>query len=181
MNRVMKNATKKTIRTELINDLANEAATAATDMAADSFEDLLPDADAALAFITTQRYDTGQDQEMITLNRLEMTRFRHDYCRHLRNLGVPTDLAHERSFPAHQEHPTTTQTPTADQAYAARFAECMELAEMLRRLLTDHRDKIRTKDWGYVGDLGRAREHLCYALAALGDVTVLAKYGYESE
>jgi hypothetical protein len=59
----------------------------------------------------------------------------------------------------------------------------MDLIEMLPRMLADHRDEIRTdpKNWGYVGDLGRAREHLCYALSALGDVTALPKYGYESE
>ena len=44
------------------------------------------------------RYEVERDDERIVLTRRELTQFHADYCRHLRNLGVPTDLAIERSY-----------------------------------------------------------------------------------
>jgi hypothetical protein len=86
------------LRTNLINELAQEAAEAAVDIAGQDQQQLLPSGNTALDFITNSRYEDERDDQPIFLTRRELTRFHHDYCRHLRNLGVPTALAIDRSF-----------------------------------------------------------------------------------
>ena len=88
--------TQTELRTDLINTLAGEAAESAVDMAGADL-DLLPNAEAALAFITNMRYEEETDAELLVLSPHEVTNFRHA-CRHLRNRNVPTDLAIDRSF-----------------------------------------------------------------------------------
>ena len=55
--------------------------------------ELLPCATAALDFITNFRYENETDAQLIVLAPAEITNFRHAYCLHLRNLGVPIDVA----------------------------------------------------------------------------------------
>ena len=85
------------MRADLINELAEEAAASAVDMAGGDPE-LLPVATVALEFITNLRYEDERDAEPVVLAPKEVVNFRHAYCRQLRNRGVDTDLAIERSF-----------------------------------------------------------------------------------
>ena len=85
------------LRRDLMNTLAEQAAESAVDMAGGN-PDLLPTATAALDFITYFRYENETDADLIVLTPAEITNFRHVYCRHLRNLGIATDIAVARSL-----------------------------------------------------------------------------------
>jgi len=86
------------LRTNLINELAQEAAECAVDMAGQDQQTFLPSGNTALDFITNLRYEEERDDERIVLTRRELTQFHADYCRHLRNLSVPTEVAIARSY-----------------------------------------------------------------------------------
>lgn len=71
------------------------------------------------------------------------------------------------------------QSRTAEEAYAARLAECKEILGRISKQLDIHRSRQQTspKNWGFPGDLSCAIEQLAYVLATLGDRSAVDEHG----
>ncbi len=74
---------------------------------------------------------------------------------------------------------TKANKRTAAADYADRQTECQDLLKRIAAQLEQHRSRQATdpRNWGYVGDLEYAAEHLAYVLASLGDRSAVDQKG----